>query len=199
MRIRILFLKALMLLIISEGNAFAAAESGFGLNAGRTSNQMSGTTKPGGTAYSYSSFGLSIGMDYQIALSDSFSISPMLIVSAEESLTSTLQAGTIFSGPQPPNSAGHGILGLQFRYWIDDMFIGGHVGSYTEFLSNINPNTNTTTDTIGEGVGRGLVVGWEPSKSKWFLMGQIDTANIDYTSAKVKLTGTRVSVGYRWK
>ncbi len=195
----IICLNALMLLLIAAGNAFAAPESGFGLNAGMTSNRMSGTASPAGTAYSYSSSGLSVGMDYQFALSDSFSINPIFMISSGESLTSTLQAGTMFSGAQPPDSAGHGIFGLQLRYWIDDFFIGGHVGSYAEFLSSTNSNTNTSTTTVGEGIGRGLVLGWAPSSSKWFLMGQIDTANIGYTNANVKLTGTRVSIGYRWK
>lgn len=190
---------ALMLLLIVTGNALAAPESGFGINLGMARNSMSGTTTPAGTAYSYSSSGLSVGMDYQFALSDSFSISPIFIISSGESLNSASQAGTIFSGAQPPDSAGHGIFGLQLRYWMDDVFIGGHVGSYAEFLSSTNSNTKTTTETVGEGIGKGLVVGWEPSKSKWFVMGQIDTANIDYTSANVKLTGTRVSIGYRWK
>lgn len=199
MRTRILLVKALMLLIISAGNAFAAPGSGFGLNIGMANSSMNGTTTPAGAAYSYSSSGVSIGMDYQFALSDSFSISPIFMISASESLNSTLKAGTIFSGAQPPNSAGHGILGLQLRYWMGDFFVGGHVGSYAEFLSNINANTNTQTDTVGEGMGRGLVVGWEPSKSKWFLMGQVDTANIGYVGADVKLIGTRVSIGYRWK
>lgn len=187
------------LLLGAASNVFAAAESGFGLNAGMTSNRMNGTTIPGSATYSYSSSGLSLGVDYQLAVSDSFSINPIFIISAGESLTSTLQAGTVFSGVQPPDSAGHGIFGLQLRYWIDDVFIGGHVGSYAEFLSSINANTNTTTDTVGEGMGRGLVVGWEPSKSKWFVMGQVDTANIAYLAANVKLTGARLSIGYRWK
>lgn len=199
MREKFIFSNALMLLMLSAGNALAAPGSGFGLNIGMANSSMNGTTTPGGIAYSYSSSGVSLGMDYQFALSDSFSVSPIFMISSGESLNSTLQAGTIFSGAQAPNSAGHGIFGLQFRYWMGDVFIGGHVGSYAEFLSNINANTNTQTDTVGEGMGRGLVVGWEPSKSKWFVMGQVDSANIAYVGADVKLTGTRVSIGYRWK
>ena len=110
MRKAILLLKAVVLLIICTGTALAEPKNGFGLNAGMTSNNMSGTTTPGGIAYSYSSNGLSFGMDYQFAVSDRFSINPIFIISPGESLTSTLQTGTVFSDAQPPDSAGHGIL-----------------------------------------------------------------------------------------
>jgi len=199
MRKTILLLSALMVFAMSADKALAEPGNGFSINSGLTSHNMSGTTSPAGAAYSYSSSGLSVGMDYQFALSDNFSISPIFIISVGESLISTPQAGTVFSGIQAPDSAGHGIFGLQLKYWIDDVFIGGHVGSYAEFLSSTNSNTNTTTNTIGEGIGKGLVVGWAPSQSKWFLMGQVDSANIDYLNSKVKLTGTRISIGYRWK
>lgn len=190
----------LVLSLLAAGNALAAPESGFGLNLGTSSHRMDGTMMAGGTTYSYSSSGgINIGMDYQFAVSDHFSINPIFMISSGESLSSTTQAGTVFSGAQPPDSAGHGILALQLRYWMGDVFIGGHVGSYAEFLSNANSNTNTTTSTVGEGMGRGLVIGWEPSKSRWSLTGQIDTASIDYTNTNVKMVGTRINIGYRWK
>jgi hypothetical protein len=185
-------LKALVLLTICSSTALAEPKSGFGLSVGGTSNNMSGTTIPGGVAYSYSSSGLSVGMDYQFAVSKSFSINPLLMSSGEDAIGTTLQTGTV---------AGHGFLGLQLRYWLDNFFIGGHVGKYVELLSvatTVNGST-TTTDTVGSGSGRGIVIGWEPSSSKWFVMGQVDSASISYLSADVKQTGARISVGYRWK
>jgi hypothetical protein len=186
-------LKVVVLLALCAGNAFAEPKSGFGLNAGMASNNMSGTTLPGGTAYSYASTGLSVGADYQFVVSDSFSINPLLMSSGEDFSGTTLQTGT---------TGGHGIFGVQLRYWVDDIFIGAHVAKYLELLSTVatvNANTTTTTDTNALGGGRGLVSGWEPSSSEWFVMGQVDTASIDYLNANVKLTGFRLSVGYRWE
>jgi len=193
MRKLVLLLNVLVLFVICAGDALAEPKSGFGLNLGATSNKMDGATIPGGTAYAYSSTGMSVGIDYQFAVSDSFSINPIFMSSGEDASGSTLQAGT---------SAGHGILGLQLRYWMGDAFIGGHIGKYVEVLSTVttvNGNTTVATDVGASGGGRGLVLGWEPSSSKWFVMGQIDTASIDYLAANVKLTGYRLSIGYRWK
>jgi hypothetical protein len=187
-----ILLKALVLLTICTGTAFAEPKSGFGLNVGAANNKMSGTTIPGGAAYSYTSQGLSVGIDYQFAVSKKFSINPLLMSSSEDFSGTTLQAGT---------TGGHVIFGVQLRYWIDDVFIGGQIDNYGEVLSlsSTVAGTTTTTDTVGGGRGRGLVIGWEPSGSKLFVMGQIDAANLSYTSANVNLTGARVSVGYRWK
>lgn len=187
-----ILLKALALLTICAGTALAEPKSGFGLSVGGTSNNLSGTTITGGTAYSYSSTGLSTGIDYQFAVSKSFSINPLMMSSGEDFSGTTLQSGT---------TGGHGLIGVQLRYWLDDFFIGGHVAKYVELLSvasTVNGST-TTTDTVGSGSGRGLVIGWEPSGSKWFVMGQVDSASISYLSADVKQTGARISVGYRWK
>jgi hypothetical protein len=188
----IIFLNALLLLLAAD-NALAEPGRGFGLNAGAANSSMDGTTIATGATYSYSSSGMSLGIDYQIPVFKSFSINPMLMSSSEDVSGATLQPGL---------SGGHAILGLQLRYWLADFFIGGQVGVYSEALiasSNNNSGTTTTTDTSAVGSGRGLVIGWEPSKSKWFVMGQVDTADLNNTSTKVKFTGTRVSLGYRWK
>ncbi len=148
-----IYSNALMLLLLSTDNALADPGSGFGINIGGTNSSMNGTTIATGAAYSYSGSGLSVGMDYQFAVSDSFSINPMVMSSSEDFSGSTLQPGT---------TGGHAIFGLQLRYWIDDFFIGGQVGKYGEVLSvSSNPGTGTitTTDTVTAGSGRGLVLG----------------------------------------
>ena len=61
--------------------AEAMPENGFGLYGGFASHSADGTfTVPPltGTNFSYSSSGLSIGIDYQIALGESFSFNPFL-------------------------------------------------------------------------------------------------------------------------
>jgi hypothetical protein len=174
-----------MFFVFFASTAFAEPKNGFGVNAGLASHSMKATFTQGtpGTA-SYSSSGLSLGIDYQIALSDHFSLNPFLMTSGESA------SGDVVSG----TSAGHGILGLQLRYWLDDLFMGAHLARYTEVLSNSNYG-----NTSAAGPGIGLVLGWEKHDGGLFVMGQLDSAKVAYADADVKLTGFRLSIGYRWK
>jgi hypothetical protein len=160
----------------------AAAEprNGFGLDAGMASFNM---TPQSGTT-TYSSSGLSLGMDYQIALSKRFSLSPFLMTSGEASSVSNV-------------TIGHGILGLQLRYWAGNVFFGGHIGSYSEVQTATIGSV--TVSASGSGGGAGLVAGWENPNGGFFAMGQLDSANISYSTGDTKLAGFRLSLGYRWK
>ena len=89
---------ATILFAFATGNAMAEAKNGFSLNAGLVSHNMQDQCP----CSSYDSSGISLGMDYQIAVSDRFSINPFLMTSGE---------GTNYSGV----TANHGILGVQFR------------------------------------------------------------------------------------
>jgi len=170
------------LLALSAGSAYAEPKNGFGLNAGVTSNQISG-----GPAGSYQSSGLSLGLDYQIALSNNWSLNPFLMTSAENA------SGAVTSGTK----ANHGMLGLEFRYWINDVFVGGHVASYSETLSTTNGIYTNSTNVNGGGLG--LVAGWEKPDGGLFVMGQLDSANLKYPTSTNRLSGFRLSLGYRWK
>src|ERR1019366_9251931 len=174
------------LLVLNSSSAIAAPTNGFSLNAGVVSDSMAANSIATGDAYSYSSTGISLGMDYQIAISPNVSINPFLM-SSSESTTGDLVSGT---------TAGHAIMGLQLRYWINDIFVGGHIARYSEVLLN---SANNPSSTSGSGNGGGIVIGWEPCDSKGYLMGQYDSAKINYSDANVNLTGIRISVGYRWK
>jgi len=165
-----------VLISLLSGTAVAGPQNGFSLNAGLASHSMS----PEGYG-SYTSTGLSFGLDYQFAVADKLSISPFLMSSAESSSVSGV-------------TAGHGILGVQLRYWLDDMFLGGHIGSY----SNVRFANGSELDS-GVGGGAGLVAGWEKPDGGLYVMGQVDTATIKYTNTDLKLSGFRLSVGYRWK
>lgn len=171
-----------ILFAFGTGSAHAEAKNGFGLNGGVATHHM---TDP--IFGNYQSTGLSIGLDYQFAVSENFSINPFLM-SSGESTSGAVLSGTI---------AGHGILGLQLRYWIGDMFIGGHLASYSEALSNTTGNT--TISTSAHGGGAGLVAGWENPNGGMFVMGQLDSAKLQYTGSTTKLSGFRLSIGYRWK
>ncbi len=171
----------LVLFALGAGSAYAGPKDGIGVNGGLTTQHM---TSPAG---SYQSSGVSLGVDYQIALSESVSLNPFLMSSGES------VSGTVPTG----NNASHGILGLQLRYWIDNVFIGGHLAAYNETLSL--KTGNVTTSTTAGGGGGGLVVGWEKPDGGLFVMGQLDSANIKYQTYTSKQTGFRLSIGYRWK
>jgi len=73
-------------------------------------------------------------------------------MSSSESVTGDLNPGT---------TTGHGIAGIEARYWLGDIFVGAHVASYSEVLLNSSGNSQNIT---GTGTGGGLVVGWETIK-----------------------------------
>jgi hypothetical protein len=176
MKIRNLLLNTAMLFALLTGTAVAEPKNGFGLNAGLASHSRD----CGGCAGSSTS-GLSIGLDYQFALSDKFSLSPFLMTSAESTSVSGI-------------TAGHGILGAQLRYWVGEMFFGGHLGVYSEVL------VNGPTSLSGSGVGGGLVAGWEKQDGGLYFMGQLDSATVAYSGlGDVPFTAFRLSAGYRWK
>ncbi len=189
MKMKFVLSNVAVLLALHAGAACADARSGFSLNAGLANNKMDATVtvNPGPAQFSYNTTytgtGLSLGLDYQIAVSPRFSINPFLMSSSES--VSGMVSGT---------TAGHAIWGIQLRYWVGDVFVGGHLGRYTEALLNSNLPT-----TRASGNGGGLVLGWEAADSGLYVMGQLDSAKWQYVDANVKLSGFRASVGYRWK
>jgi hypothetical protein len=177
MKIRNLVINTAILFALLSGTAMAAPKNGFGLNGGLSSHN-----RDCGGCTASSTSGLSLGLDYQFALSDSFSISPFLMTSAESNKN--------VSGV----SVGHGILGAQLRYWAGDIFVGGHLGSYSEVL------TSGGVSLSGSGGGAGLVAGWERPDGGLYLMGQFDSATVTYPGlSDIKFTAFRLSVGHRWK
>lgn len=176
MEFRNILLNTAMLFALLTGTAFAGPQNGFGLNAGLVSHSRDCN---GCTANRSS--GLSLGLDYQFAVSDNLSISPFLMTSGEASNVSGL-------------AYGHGILGAQLRYWSGDMFFGGHLGSYSEVA------TNGGISLSGSGGGAGLVAGWENPDGGLYVMGQLDSATIKYSGlSDIKFSAFRLSMGYRWK
>lgn len=177
MKLREMLLKAVALLALSTGAAAASPQNGFSLNAGLASHSRD----CGGCAGSSTS-GLSIGLDYQFALSDKFSVNPFLMSSGES------------SSNLPGVGVGHGILGVQLRYWAGDAFFGGHIGSYSEVL------TDGMVSLSGSGGGAGLVAGWENPNGGMYMMGQVDSATAKYSGlTDIKFSALRLSIGYRWK
>jgi hypothetical protein len=175
-------LALIALLALNAGTARAEVKSGFGLFGGYVNYNNSTTFKPGygsGT-FTYSSSGVSVGIDYQFAVSDSVSINPFLMSSRESSSV-------------PGATASHGILGLGVRYWPSDVFVGAHIGNYSEVLTNSSGASSSAT-----GLGAGFMVGWE-SKNGLMLLMQTDRATQSYTDSDVVLVAVRLQIGYRWK
>lgn len=185
MKTRNILLNTATLFALFTGTAVAEPKNGFGLNAGLVSHSRNCVGCAGSSTLSSTS-GLSIGLDYQFAFSDNWSISPFLMTSGE---------ATNVSGV----TANHGILGAQLRYWAGDMFFGGHLGSYSEVITATAGSLSASVS--GSGGGAGLVAGWEKPDGGLYVMGQLDSATIDYPSpvADVKLSAFRLSAGYRWK
>lgn len=189
--------KRLILMIILSGlisiNAFSEPKSGIGLYGGLIQSNMDGelnnkSTSPG-TTYSNSSAGFSLGVDYQFAIADFFSINPIWMSSSES-----------ISGDADDSvkSVGHGILALQFLFWVGDFFAGGHVGNYSEVLVSEDSDTGNTNTTGGVGPGYGIAIGYKIS-DKFYTNLQFDNANIEYTDSDQDLQGIRLHVGMRFE
>jgi hypothetical protein len=189
MLIRTNFIAATLIVLLGT-SAQAQAEqpaNGFGLFGGISSHSM---TPQNSAAADYSSSGVSLGIDYQFGLADSFSLNPFL-----------MSAGERVSGGISDATSGHGILGVEGRYWINsEYFLGAHVGSYSEVLQSNSSNVSTSAS----GGGFGLTVGWENNSRTSafggiFVALQVDKAKIHYDNADVGLSGLRMHIGYRWK
>jgi hypothetical protein len=167
-------LKAGLLSVFLVGTAVAAPKNGFGLNGGLVHH-----SRDCGCLVDSSS-GISIGIDYQFALSEHFTLSPFLMSSGE-------------TGSSSDYTLGHGIFGAQLRYWAGDWFFGGHVGRYSEYVEYGGFSTSVSAG------GAGLVAGWEGSDGGLYGMGQLDSTTVNYFGTDIKLSAFRLSVGYRWK
>ncbi len=179
-------LGAALALALCAGTVHAEPKNGFSVNGGLISSSTNVTITSGffnGLTGSYSSSGLSLGLDYQFTLTESLSLNPFLMTSGE----SVSQANNV--------SASHGILGVQLRYWIGDAFIGAHLASYSEVLkyNNLGISTNAS------GGGAGLAAGWENPNGGLYVLAQFDSAKLNYTNTNTKFADVRLSVGYRWK
>lgn len=185
---RIPLYTTLLVALGASGTALAEQPAnGFGLFAGVSSHKMK--MEPA-IVPDYSSSGLSLGIDYQFGVADSFSINPFLI-----------SAGERVSGGISDTTAGHGILGVEGRFWFNpEFFLGAHIGSYTEVLQSNASNVSTSAS----GGGAGLTLGWENSAKGSsfggvFVALQLDKAKIHYDNADTELSGARLHIGYRWK
>ena len=171
------------LLTLSSNLVYAAPSSGWSFNLGYASHTSDVTE----FSEEYDSSGLSIGGDYQFAINDSLSINLFLMSSIESTSGNVSVKG---------GGAGHGVFGVQGRFWSDNLYVGAHLGSYSEVLLDLPYNDNVA----GQAFGYGFVAGLE-NKDGWYAQGQYDIATgVDtWSDTDIDLTALRLSVGYRWK
>ena len=177
--------------ILPLGWTWAAPGDGFGLFAGFAQHTSKGEFTPTGTEFEFESSGLSLGIDYQFMLGGAFSISPFYLTSVE---TAEEKSSLFSSLGVEAESAVHTVLGVQLRLWFDSLFVGGHVGRYTEVIQF------DSGDAGFVGTGFGAIVGLEQDGGLFF-SAQMDSAELtdEDDVADTTLTAFRVHVGYRWK
>ena len=121
---------------------FAAPKGGFGVSAGYSQHQVSGTMgeKIGGTSFDVNetTTGFGLQLDYESVFSDSFSLNYFLGSASENN---DLLGSSAFVN-----------FGVQGRYWMDDIFAGGLVGFQSPTVANL--------DTTTSGVVFGVTGGW---------------------------------------
>jgi hypothetical protein len=159
---------------------------GFGAFVGLASHSGSVDYNSGGSS-SFKSSGLSLGVDYQFPLNQTLSINPFLM-SSSESVGG--DAGESYT------STGHGILGVELRYWAERFFVGAHIGNYSEVL--IATSGSGASDTSASAIGFGVTGGWQNDDGV-FVAAQVDRADFKYSNATHDTTGLRLHIGYRWK
>ena len=108
---------------------------------------------------------------------------PSVFITSEEGNSSQLDNLGLF---------GIDILGIEFRYWFNDWFIGVHSGFYGHdiFFNSVKLSSNS-------GTGAGMSIGWGISHN-WFMLVQYDSASVNFGAADMDYKGFAVNVGYRW-
>ena len=163
----------------------AAPKSGAGLYAGLAGHTSKGRFTRGPTAgegFKIDSAGISVGVDYQFVFRERYSVNLFFLSSAQRAYDNAFEA----------DLAGHGIIGVQGRYWWEGFYIGLQAGRYTEVLTGEDDKTDT-----GAGYGAGIGAGWKADNG-FFVSGQYDGATLEYDNAKGDLRGLRLHLGYRW-
>jgi hypothetical protein len=163
---------------------------GFAAYGGLSSQASSGKFTSGssdGDTFQIKGSGISGGGDFQLPLSDNFSLNFILMSSSESASSSQVKV----------TNTGHGMLGVEGRLWFDTVFAGLHVANYSEVV--LDNESGGSKASSGAGLGLGVTAGWQKPDSGFFVMGQYDSANLTFSNAKAHLLGFRAQAGYRWK
>ena len=147
--------------------AFAEPQNGFGAYVGFI----------GASENSVTSKGISVGVDAQFTINDKWSLNPYLMTSLEHSSVSTTVSDEL--------------VGMQFRRWFGDWFVGGQVFAHDRLIV-----ANGTTQNSNYGIAPGVLMGVEYS-SGWGAEIQADAFENSVTSG-VYRNAVRLNFTYRW-
>jgi len=174
-----------LLFLFAATQSPLAAGDGFGVSAGVSNFSSSGSISSGtygGESFSVSGSGISLGIDYQIALMKDLTVNPFLSLSNESASSDQLSY----------TSASHTRLGAHLLYHKEQYYFGGHLAQTSESFSG-----GTGSEASGSGVGFGLIGGWE-RENGLIVSAQFDSAPIDFDDGSSDVTGILIKVGYRW-
>lgn len=157
---------------------FAQVDEGFSIYGGLAGAGIYTTVD----SHWFGNIGLSFGGDYQFKMSEKISLNPFIMSSFEEFAAITTLT--------------HGILGVEGRYWRENLFYSGRVGLHDYQIKETHLFKGEKLIS-GSGYGVGFGVGWV-FKENWYLNWQFDRAQFDRSFGKAFLNGVRIQVGYRW-
>ncbi len=169
------------------GHLCASPRDGWAVFGGLAYNTSTGKYTEGanaGQTFGTGSAGLSVAGDYQFVLDAKMSIVAFLAGSSESASSGELRIDT----------ARHSVIGAQFRYWMDELYAGAHIGTYTEVL--VDSDTNNSAGASG--FGAGVTLGYETGNG-YIVSGQIDQASLNSVDAALTLFAIRLHIGYRWR
>ncbi len=145
----------LLVALAGGGRSLAAPIVGGVFFLGGASHSQSSVT----TSTDYGSAGIGIGGGFQEKISDACSVSGFLLSSFE----------VVHGSGAAGRDAGHGVLGVQLRFWVGDLFAGAQLGIYSETLLDSSSNPITGTGPWGgreTGCFRWCSI-WMPPRSTW--------------------------------
>lgn len=132
---------------------------------------------------------LGIGVDYKFSISPDWSVH----------IWTELSSGSADSDELRIDKSYHASLGVQARYWFNDLYLGLGTGAYYEKydVDSISPYINNISfRDIGPGIS--LLFGWE-SKSGWLAGLSYDKTFTDYSDAEIENDLIKIHAGYRWR
>ncbi len=202
---------ALLSLLCFSSIAEVEGRSGFSILAESVNNSMKGTFNDKadpvleGREWRYSSLEAGLGINYQIAMGDMFSLNPFTSFSTGSCEFEELEwedQGASYALKKESRPCGHLINGLQVRIWIGAFFIGAYSGYFFEESPKTEDDEDASLNFVGM-IGRGEtgyggIAGIE-FDGGFFLAVQSDLVTFEYEEFDSNLAGVRLQFGFRWK
>jgi hypothetical protein len=166
--------------VLCPASTPASPRSGVSVRLGLAGHQTESTLFP--RTEEYKSLGAAFGLDYQWPLTPRFSLNPFFSFTIE---------GT---GDLPEEPAiHHSLLGLEGRFWFQDVYVGAHVGGMHQQIDA------DTYDQDGSGVAFGLALGLETDEGTYYEARFVRGNNLDFwRSNEADVDGLRLNVGFRF-